>query len=169
MGGSGDYMDVADQVLMMDAYQPSDVTARARELVRVPTGRKPEADVFPAVTRRRPDPASVDAGVRGRPRVRARGTGTLVFGGQEVDLRAVEQITDPGYVTGIGFAMDLLVRRGYLDGSRTLAEALDLLDRDLSVGCAAELLEVYDDDCAVPRRHEVAAALNRLRSLRVRR
>ncbi|MGP3922081.1 ABC-ATPase domain-containing protein [Streptomyces sp. 8N616] len=168
MGGSGDYMDVADHVLMMDAYRPSDVTARARELARVPTGRKAEADAFPAVTHRRPAPASVDSLVRGRSRVRARGTDALAFGEEQVDVRAVEQIPDRGYVTGIGFAMELLVRRGHLDGKRTLAEALDLLDRELAGG-AVELLAVYDDDCAVPRRHEVAAALNRLRSLRVNR
>ncbi|MGP3950668.1 ABC-ATPase domain-containing protein [Streptomyces sp. 7N604] len=168
MGGSGDYMDVADHVLMMDAYLPSDVTARARELARVPTGRKAEADAFPAVTHRRPAPASVDSLVRGRSRVRARGTDALAFGEEQVDVRAVEQIPDRGYVTGIGFAMELLVRRGHLDGKRTLAEALDLLDRELAGG-AVELLAVYDDDCAVPRRHEIAAALNRLRSLRVNR
>ncbi|MGP3984966.1 ABC-ATPase domain-containing protein [Streptomyces sp. KR80] len=168
MGGSGDYIDVADQVLMMDAYRPYDVTARARELARIPTGRQAEADVFPAVTHRRPDPSSVDSMVRGRPRIRARGTDGLAFGEEYVDLRAVEQVVDPGYVTGIGFAMELLVRRGHLDGRRTLAEALDLLDRDLAGG-AEQLLAVYDDDCAVPRRFEVAAALNRLRSLRMNR
>ncbi|MEU8568203.1 ABC-ATPase domain-containing protein [Streptomyces pathocidini] len=168
MGGSGDYMDIADQVLMMDSYRPSDVTARARELARVPTGRSPEADAFPAVTHRRPDPGSVRSRAKGRSRVRARGTDALAFGEEQIDVRAVEQIPDRGYVAGVGFALELLVRRGHLDGKRTLAEALDLLDRDLEGG-AGELLAVYDDDCAVPRRHEVAAALNRLRSLRVHR
>ncbi|MFG2192039.1 ABC-ATPase domain-containing protein [Streptomyces sp. NPDC048639] len=168
MGGSGDYMDVADQVIMMDAYRPSDVTERAHELARVPTGRHAEADSFPPVTHRSPDPASVDSRVRGRSRVKSRGTDALAFGDQHVDVRAVEQMPDRGYVTGAGFAMELLVRRGHLDGGRTLAEALDLLDRDLARG-AAELLTVHEDDCAVPRRHEIAAALNRLRSLRIKR
>ncbi|MEV6315781.1 ABC-ATPase domain-containing protein [Streptomyces sp. NPDC051776] len=168
MGGSGDYMDVADQVIMMDAYQASDVTEKARELARVPTGRHAEADVFPPVTHRTPDPASVDSRARGRSRVRARGTDALAFGEEHLDVTAVEQMPDRGYVTGTGFAMELLVRRGHLDGGRTLAEALDLLDRELASG-AGELLTVHEDDCAVPRRHEVAAALNRLRSLRIKR
>ncbi|MEU6082452.1 ABC-ATPase domain-containing protein [Streptomyces sp. NPDC047108] len=168
MGGSGDYMDVADQVVMMDAYRPSDVTARAHELARVPTGRQAEADAFPPVSHRTPDPASVDSRARGRSRVRARGTDELTFGEEHVDVRAVEQMPDRAYVTGTGFALELLVRRGHLDGGRTLAEALDRLDRELVRG-AAELLTVHEDDCAVPRRHEVAAALNRLRSLRIKR
>lgn len=29
-GGSGDYFDVADYVIMMDQYQPSDKTAEAK-------------------------------------------------------------------------------------------------------------------------------------------
>ena len=31
VGGSGDYFAVADTVIMMDCYQPYDVTARARD------------------------------------------------------------------------------------------------------------------------------------------
>ena len=111
---------------------------------------------------------SLDATARGRPRIRARGTDYLVFGEHEVDLRAVEQLADASHVTGVGLAMALLVRRGFLDGRRTLAEALDLLDEELAgpEGVAA-LLSVSDEDFAVPRRYEVAAAVNRLRGLRV--
>ncbi|MFI9230315.1 ABC-ATPase domain-containing protein [Streptomyces rimosus] len=166
MGGSGDYMEVADQVLMMDAYLPSDVTARARQLAAVPTGRTAEAESFPGIAHRRPDPGSLDTSVRGRSRIRARGDDALTFGEHDVDLRAVEQIADARQVVGIGLALELMVRRGYVDGDRTLAEALDLLDGDLADG-AHRLLAVRDEDFALPRRHEVAAALNRLRGLRV--
>lgn len=166
MGGSGDYLEVADRVLMMDAYRPSDVTERAREVASVPTGRHAEAEAFPTVVHRAPDPASLDAEVRGRTRIRARGEDALSFGDHEVDLRSVEQLADARQVTGVGLALELMVRRGLLDGRRTLAEALDLLDGELAAGPAA-LLAVRDEDFAVPRRFETAAALNRLRGLRV--
>lgn len=58
MGGSGDYMDVADQVIMMDGYRPVDVTERAAELATAPTGRAAEAEVFPRALARVPDPRS---------------------------------------------------------------------------------------------------------------
>ncbi|KNB53057.1 ABC transporter ATPase [Streptomyces caatingaensis] len=166
MGGSGDYMEVADRVVMMDGYRPADVTARARELAAVPTGRRAEADAFPAVVHRRPDPASVDGTVRGRLRVTARGTDALVLGEHTVDVRALEQITDSRQVVGVGLALGLLVRAGHLDGRRTLSAALDLLDRQLAEG-VAPLLALRDEDFALPRRFEVAAALNRLRTLTV--
>ncbi|MEU2720413.1 ABC-ATPase domain-containing protein [Streptomyces smyrnaeus] len=167
MGGSGDYLEVADRVVMMDAYRPSDVTARAHELAAVPTGRHAEAESFPGVVARVPDPSSLDAEVRGRSRIRARGEDVLSFGDHEVDLRAVEQIADPRQVTGIGLALELMVRRGLLDGRRTLGEALDLLDELLADGPTGPLLSIRDEDFAAPRRFETAAAINRVRGLRM--
>ena len=173
MGGSGDYLEVADRVLMMDAYEPSDVTERAREVAAVPTGRRAEADSFPGVVERVPDPGSLDATVRGKARIKARGEDVLSFGDHEVDLRAVEQVADPRQVTGVGLALELLVRRGHVDGRRTLAEALDRLDEEVGDAVAdsgvGSLLAVRDEDFAVPRRFETAAALNRVRGLRMRR
>ncbi|MDT0306256.1 ABC-ATPase domain-containing protein [Streptomyces sp. DSM 44917] len=170
MGGSGDYLEVADRVLMLDAYRPSDVTRRAREIAAVPTGRRAEAGTFPGVVHRSPDPASLDSSARGRTRVRARGTDQLVLGEEEIDVRAVEQLADSPHLLGVGLALELAVRRGHLDGRRTLAQALDLLEADLGgEDPAAALLGLRDDDFAVPRRFEIAAALNRHRSLRVRR
>ncbi|OEU99825.1 MULTISPECIES: ABC-ATPase domain-containing protein [Streptomyces] len=167
MGGSGDYLEVADRVVMMDAYRPSDVTERARSIAAVPTGRHAEAESFPGVVARVPDPASLDAEVRGRSRIRARGEDVLTFGDHEVDLRAVEQIADPRQVTGIGLALELMVRRGLLDGRRPLAEALDLLDEVLADGPTGPLLGIRDEDFAAPRRFETAAAVNRVRGLRM--
>ncbi|WP_315970975.1 ABC-ATPase domain-containing protein [Streptomyces buecherae] len=183
MGGSGDYMEVADRVIMMDTYQPSDVTARANELAARPTGRHAEADRFPEVIHRRPDPNTVDSCLRGRPRIQARGRDALVFGEETVDLRAVEQTTDAQQVVGVGLALEVMVRRSHMNGVRPLAEALDLLDRDLGGAgpCGGHhsgggfptgvqtLLTVRDEDFALPRRFEVAAALNRLRTLSVTR
>ena len=43
MGGSGDYFDVADQVLMMDEYHLKDVTEEAKEIANT-DGYKREID-----------------------------------------------------------------------------------------------------------------------------
>src|SRR5690606_41312079 len=62
MGGSGDYMDVADQVIMMDSYRARDVTETARALAANPTGRQAEAQEFPPVSNRVVDPGSLPLG-----------------------------------------------------------------------------------------------------------
>ncbi|WP_327083434.1 ABC-ATPase domain-containing protein [Streptoalloteichus hindustanus] len=168
VGGSGDYLDVADRVVMMDAYRPVEVTERAREVAATPTGRHVESAGFGSPRRRVPDPDSVEAESGGRVRVRARGRDALTLGETDVDLRAVEQVVDPSQVTGIGLAILRCVRAGHLDGTATLAEVLDRLDADLGADGVSVLAERTLDDFVVPRRHEVAAALNRLRTLRVR-
>ncbi|WP_369054271.1 P-loop domain-containing protein [Kineococcus terrestris] len=168
VGASGDFLDVADRVLAMREFTCADVTDRAREVARTPTGRVAEAGSFPAVRHRVPDPRSVDATARGRRRVGARGTDTLLLGEHEVDVRAVRQFTDAAQVTGAGHALARMVSAGHLDGRRTLARALDLLEADLAADPPFGWLEGATADVAVPRRHEVAAALDRLRALRVR-
>ena len=168
VGASGDYLDVADRVLLMDSYRCTDITARAREVASRPTGRVVEAGRFPPVRDRVPEPGGVDPTAKGKRRISAVGTDTLRFGEHDVDVRAVRQFTDAGQVTGAGLALDHAVAAGHLDGRRTLAQVLDLLDADLT-GPVADWVGGSPADVAVPRRHEVAAALNRLRGLRVRR
>lgn len=164
MGGSGDYMDVADRVLMMDAYRAREVTERARALAVEGTGRQPEADRFPQVRRRVPDPRSLAAE---KPKVRSRGVDALTLGESTVDLRAVEQIVDPSQVTGIGLALMTCVRSGLLDGTRTVAEVLDVFDEEVGEHGVLAVDPRHVGDFAVPRRFELAAALNRLRVLKV--
>lgn len=168
MGGSGDYMDVADRVVLMDAYRPEDVTERARALAARPTGRRVEAEGFRMPRERVIDPRSVSSEARGKQRIKAEGTDGLRFGESEVDVRSVEQITDPSMTAGIGLAIEAAVREDWIDGKATVAEALDRLEEALGADGAAALLRIRDVDLAVPRRHEVAATLNRMRELRVR-
>lgn len=169
MGGSGDYFDVADTVIAMDAYRPVDVTARAREIAeRYRAERRPEGGPrFGAVTHRRPLGASLDPS-RGRREesVRSRGVKTVLFGTEEVDVSAVEQLVHPGQLRAIGAA--LLRVRALADGRRTLAEILDRIEAELDDRGLDPLSDRPLGDLAGFRRFELAAALNRLRTLRVK-
>lgn len=164
MGGSGDYMDVADLVLMMDAYRARDVTSRARGLAANPTGRQAEASGFPEIRHRVPAPGSIGAD---RPKVRARGVDALTVGESTVELRAVEQLVDPSQVTGVGLALVTCVRSGLLDGTRTIAEVLDAFAAEVQRRGIHAVDDRFPGDFAVPRRFELAAALNRLRTLQL--
>ncbi|SFS80531.1 ABC-ATPase domain-containing protein [Saccharopolyspora flava] len=164
MGGSGDYMDVADRVLMLDAYRAHDVTDRARELARDrPTGRRSEADGYPPLRHRVVHGRSIPTE---RPKIRARGTDALTVGESTIELRGVEQIADSSQVTGIGLALVNLARRGRFD-RRVLAEVLREWAADVAERGVAAVDERFVGDFAVPRPLEVAAALNRLRVLAV--
>jgi predicted ABC-class ATPase len=167
MGGSGDYFEHADSVIQMDSYRPLDVTEKARDLAAShQTGRMAESEcelVRPA--RRRLDASSLQPDVaHGRRRIKARGSDTLVFGRGEVDLRAVEQLEGPSQVRAIGWILASLARRG-ADWSDPIPSIEELLVR-LREGEWSLLSGRPDGDLALPRLHEVMAALNRLRGAR---
>ena len=170
VGGAGDYLDVADRVIQMDAYQPHDVTKRAREVAAdQPLGEgEPRApDDWPSAAARVPLPEGLDPRRGHRPeRVRAVKTRSIEFGREEIDVSLLYQIVDPAQCRMIG---DVLLRltRGLCDGRRDLPAILAALDATLQAEGIEALAEPGFGDRAHARRFEIAAALNRLRSLRV--
>ncbi len=170
VGGAGDYLDVADCVIQMDAYQPHDVTDRAREVAAArPLGEAaPRApDDWPPAARRVPLPDGLDPRRGRRPeRVRAVGTRSIEFGSEEIDVSLQYQIVDPAQCRTIGDAL-LRIARGLCDGRRDLPAILAALDAELRAGGLEALAESGFGDRAYARRFEIAAALNRLRSLRL--
>jgi predicted ABC-class ATPase len=167
VGGAGDYFTVADQVVLMEAFRPFEVTEQARKVAADQPGRNQEADHFPAVRHRTVDPWSVDASHKGKRKLRSRGLEALQFGSETIDLSGLGQLVDQSQVTGVGLSLARLVDAGYLDGAATVAEALDALDEELAEGGVTALRGGHPGDVALPRFLEIAAALNRLRSLRV--
>jgi len=169
LGGSGDYLDVADTVIRMSDYSAEEVTARARAVAAEhPTGRTSEdAAPLQPTAPRRPDPTSVDPR-RGRRDVSVRvpDLSTLLFGEDEVDLSAVEQLVARGQVKAIGQALALARERLMGEGA-TLPDILDAVEKIVAEGGLDSLDCHHPGDLAGFRRFELAAALNRLRSLRV--
>jgi predicted ABC-class ATPase len=169
IGGSGDYLDVADRVIRMADYLPVDVTDAARRVAaELPTGRlQGSPSPFEPPPPRRIDPASVDAS-RGRRSVYVRvpDDRTLLFGEETVDLVAVEQLVSRAQTRAVGQALALL-GTALLSRSGSLSQALDALEARVAEQGLDALDERLVGDLAAFRRFEVAAALNRLRSLRV--
>ncbi|MDG2303675.1 MAG: ABC-ATPase domain-containing protein [Candidatus Binatia bacterium] len=171
VGGAGDYLDVADAVVLMDTYAPTDATAAARSVAMalplVDDAAPRSADPWMAPVPRRPRPQSFDPR-RGRKeeRVRSRSTRAIEFGSEEIDLSLVAQLVDPGQCRLIGDVL-LDLSRGRCDGSASLAELLDQFEEACLVSGIEAVAETSFGDRAGVRRFEIAAAINRLRSLRI--
>jgi predicted ABC-class ATPase len=170
MGGSGDYFEVADTVIMLDEYRARDRTADAREIaVRIRSGRKDEG-VAPIarIQRRVPYRESIDPS-RGRREVKisAHSTHRLLFGKAEIDLAAQSQLVDVSQTRAIGEILVLL--KGRLAKEQLgLADLLDQIMRDLEVEGLDMVVGRPVGYLAAPRRFEIAAALNRLRGIKFR-
>ena len=169
VGGSGDYLDVADRVIGMIRYRPVDLTAAARVVAAAhPTGRLTQAEPARWPSRHRsPDPRSISARRGRRERSIKVGSRTTVdFGRERIELAGVRQIVSRAQARAIALALDH-ARASMGDGMAVediLAALGDSLDR--------HGLDVLDSgrtgDLAAPRVQDVAAALGRLRSLRLR-
>ncbi|MFW5994730.1 MAG: ABC-ATPase domain-containing protein [Spirochaetia bacterium] len=178
MGGAGDYFDVADTVIMMKQYRPHEVTEQAREIsAQFPSARGSDSPEPVALDMHRIASAeSVDPARTGKPKVDAPATDRIRYGGEDIDLRAVEQLVDRSQTRAVAYAL-AHASRTVLRKQVTIHELLDTLEKELAEQ-GLEILSpfhrpdtrrgVHPGNLALPRRHEIAAALNRLRSLQVK-
>jgi predicted ABC-class ATPase len=169
IGGSGDYFDVADYVICMVEYKPTDMTEEARAIAeKYKAERKSEGgDQFGKITKRIPLARSFDPR-KGRKAVNIspKGLKTILFGVHPIDLGGIEQIVDTSQTRAIGEAINYCLK--YMDGTRTLAEIVDSVLKNIEEKGVDVLSPRPVGDFAGFRNLELAAAINRLRTLGVK-
>jgi predicted ABC-class ATPase len=168
VGGVGDYLDVADRVVLMEDYEPSDATPRAREVVqdfppRAPLGnreaRQPKGRCVRA--------SSIDLRRGRRETARARGLRTIELGRERVDLSYLEQLAETGQTETIARAIGRFAAAGESRGVKEVVEEAlaSISERGLN---SLGNFKGHPGELSLPRAQEVAAALNRVRSLEAR-
>ncbi len=172
LGGSGDYLEVADTVIRMDRYRARDVTVEAKNVAaEYPTGRSiEEIPPWPTDTPpRRIVARSLDPR-KGRREVsiKSRGLRAVLFGTEEIDLSSVAQLVEEGQVRALGRALYLIRSAVERDiKSETVSEAVGHVMRLVN----SEGLDTLDNrpngEFVEFRMQELAAAVNRLRSLQI--
>ena len=168
IGGSGDYLDVADRVVGMIRYRPVDLTGAARDVAaELPTGRLTlEGPVRWPARHRFPDPRSISARRGRRERsIKVRSRHTVDFGRERIELGGVRQIVSFAQTRAIALALDLC--RDFMGEAMAVEDVLEALGDALEVRGLDVLDSGRTGDLALPRVQEVAAALGRLRSLRL--
>jgi predicted ABC-class ATPase len=170
MGGSGDYFDVADTVIMMDNYQPRCVTHLAREIILKHASKRVNegGTSFGAITERNPLVKSFDAS-RGRRdvKIEAKGIKTILFGSTTIDLSHLEQLIDSSQTRTIGLIIHYY-SENYLGKTASLREGLTKVMEDIQEKGFDILLPYKVGDLAMPRIYEVAGAINRMRTLKIK-
>ena len=107
-------------------------------------------------------------GKLGRVKIKPRGMKGIAFGYELIDLSWVEQLVEEAQTRTIG---DLIYHaaRELFDGKRTLREALGIIEEKLKKEGLDSLLPFISGQYAFPRKYEMAAAINRLTSLKCKR
>lgn len=175
MGGSGEYFEVADTVMMMKNYLAYDVLGEAKNIADQYKGEK-EKEVppeFSGIVERIPEADSFDPS-RGRREVKidVRSVHSLTFGTTPVDLNGVEQVMNKEQTRAIGYAVYLGVKK-FMGGEKTLKKILNDVEIFLDENGLDPLDPFNRNGChpgsfARPRKFEIAAAINRLRTLKMR-
>jgi predicted ABC-class ATPase len=164
VGGVGDYLDAADRVILLEDYVPSDATGRARQVREKYPGRVPLGDRQTTQPRpRRLEGSSLDLRRGRRETARGRGPHTIELGRERVDLSYLEQLAESGQTEAIarivgGFAGsgDRLLRE-FVEEAMSAVDASSL---DALGGVSG-----HPGQMSLPRAQELAAAINRVRSL----
>ena len=99
-----------------------------------------------------------------RVKSKVRGLDGISIDREEIDLAGVAQLVEEGQVRAIAAALVQLYGQG-LDGRLTVAEVLDGIEARLAQGCLDELTSFWQGNLAMPRRQDLAAALNRWRAI----
>ena len=111
---------------------------------------------------------------RGRREVKidAKAADLILYGREAIDLRCVEQLVDLSQTRAVGAAIHLATER-FMDGKATLRQVVERVDEFFDRRGLDELdpfhrAGQHPGNFARPRRLEIAAAINRLRTVRMR-
>lgn len=166
VGGSGEYFDVADHVIMMDEYRPIDVTTRAKDIAKREGmyGTEEETN-FGEITPRIPLVKGWDREAK----VKTRSISLISYGKIDIDLSGLEQLVSEEQTQCIGMMLQFASEHLFKE-DRTIeqvAEALYTIIKEKGL----EVISPYKGhpgNIALPRKYEFCGALNRYRELTIR-
>lgn len=164
-GSCGAFFHVADHVIQMDAYQPYEITAHAKEkAAQFMQDRPHEAEFFlPKMAHKLERQQSND---RQRHKVKVQGRDGFMVDHTNVDLRYLEQIADAEQVMAIA-KIQAYIREQ--DGYRELdlEESVDKILKEIKKhGFQAISGKKVLSDMALPRKQEVCACILRMQKER---
>jgi predicted ABC-class ATPase len=169
IGGSGAYFDIADCVIQMDHYVPVDVTEKAKELARLDTAPLQNINgKFGEITYRIPLPQSLNSKKGKKDKVSAKGKFTIQYGHTIIDLHNVEQLVDESQTNMIAEILQFMERERILERKLTIPEFLTFIEQRMNKQGLASFTKyphLHPGELARPRTLEIAAALNRMRTL----
>jgi predicted ABC-class ATPase len=165
VGGSGDYLEAADTVIALQAFEPRNETGRARRIIAdFPSRRTTDVEPWRPILVRAPRASSLRPR-RGRAAVYVKtwSTDRVTLGDEEVDLRALDQLVETGQARAIAYAL-AWARDHVFDGQPLPSAVARIMDVLASSGLDA-FQAVPGGELAEFRSYELVAFLNRVRSL----
>ena len=170
VGGSGDYFDVANHVIMMDEYVPKDVTEKAKEIAKSDENKREFSsnDKFQGVTQRIPLKKSFSQSGK-LDKTKAKGKYSILYGKDLIDISGLEQLVDDSQTNCIAVMIDYFKNK-VLDEKLTLSQAADRIYEKIEKEGLDSISSYtgHPGNLALPRKQEFCAVVNRYRKLRIK-
>lgn len=170
VGGSGDYFEAADHILMMDEYHLKDVTEEAKTIANTEGYRRenPSHQQFGNLPSRTPLKSGF-AKTGKESRLKVKGKNTILYGRDAIDISGLEQLTDESQTNAIAVMMEYF-QKEILNERVTLSQATDKIYEHMKEhGFEAISPHTgHPGNLALPRKQEFIAALNRYRGLKIK-
>ena len=170
VGGSGDYFDVANHVIMMDEYVPKDVTEKAKEIAKLDENKREFSsnDKFQGVTQRIPLKKSFSQSGK-LDKTKAKGKHSILYGKELIDISGLEQLVDDSQTNCIAVMIEYFKNK-VLDEKLTLSQAADrIYERIEKEGLdSISSYTGHPGNLALPRKQEFCGAVNRYRKLKIK-
>ena len=165
-GSCGDFFDIADLVIQMDSYEPYEVTAKAKELSRGKVSLRDDLDIS-IDFRRVLDKGSISEGPKGI-KIKNLGKDGLSINKENIDLKSVEQIVDGEQINTIGMTIKFIEDK-YSGKDLTVERIVDEIEKDLTKSLIGiDNIKGGNGSLAMPRKQEILCAINRLRTLKIK-
>lgn len=172
IGGSGEYLSIADKVYMMEDYQIHDVTEKAKNICRSygVVAQLPESAHWSQSRTLYSDHFSSYPEGSGTEKLQVADMGFIIIGDEQIDVRGLHDIVSLRQLNALGFMLRHLeianndrkidiekkVNALYL---RIKEEGLDFLYSSFFTTCE----RFYD----LPRKQELLAVINRMRKIHI--
>ena len=165
-GSCGDFFDIADLVIQMDCYEPYEVTTKAKELSRGKISLRDDLDIYIDFGRVLVK-GSISEGPKGI-KIKNLGKDGLSINKENIDLKSVEQIVDGEQINTIGMTIKFIEDK-YSGKDLTVERIVDEIEKDLTKSLIGiDNIKGGNGSLAMPRKQEILCAINRLRTLKIK-
>ncbi len=171
-GSSGDYFDVADNVIMMDKYVPYDVTHRAKDIAKN-ISPKESHSFFDNSKPKTKAPrillnSSFPKSYKGMS-IKAKGRDKIIYNKTEIDLKYLEQLVDNSQTNCIALMIEYIAKNLANDRSDIGSIVNKIYETIKNKGLdGLSTFSGHPGNLALPRKHEIMGALNRFRLLKIK-
>lgn len=171
VGGVGDYLDVADNVVTMDCYQCLDATERAKQIVASYSKQQGTTAPIPhaasaGVPFRSTQPRTlVGKAFAADGKVKVLSRSSISYGETQLEIAGLEQLVDKSQTVAIANALQRIPGISSNTRDQSLQDVLSALNQQMdAVGLDALTPGQYHGGMSRPRALEIAGAINRLRT-----